>query len=206
MKKFDVSILTVAVLLTGLAVIGVSQAKDSAALDTNAVAKIGNVSISQHELYEQMKKESGASVMSDLVAIELCRQEGAAQGITVSEQEVDAKVNPIKDKLKTPEKFQQYLKEKNFPNEKELRERIKMILLRDKLLEKAYPVTDEQIKEYYEKNKEKLGKSLEEARPEITEKLQERNKRKNVDEWITQLKKKYNVQISDPVLIEPEQE
>ncbi|GEB31427.1 peptidylprolyl isomerase [Brevibacillus parabrevis] len=206
MKKFDVSILTVAVLLTGLAVIGVSQAKDSAALDTNAVAKIGNVSISQHELYEQMKKESGASVMSDLVAIELCRQEGAAQGITVSEQEVDAKVNPIKDKLKTPEKFQQYLKEKNFTNEKELRERIKMILLRDKLLEKAYPVTDEQIKEYYEKNKEKLGKSLEEARPEIAEKLQERNKRKNVDEWITQLKKKYNVQISDPVLIEPEQE
>ncbi|MDH6348900.1 MULTISPECIES: peptidylprolyl isomerase [unclassified Brevibacillus] len=206
MKKFDVSILTVAVLLTGLAVIGVSQAKDSAALDTNAVAKIGNVSISQHELYEQMKKESGASVMSDLVAIELCRQEGAAQGITVSEQEVDAKVNPIKDKLKTPEKFQQYLKEKNFTNEKELRERIKMILLRDKLLEKAYPVTDEQIKEYYEKNKEKLGKSLEEARPEIAEKLQDRNKRKNVDEWITQLKKKYNVQISDPVLIEPEQE
>ncbi|MBU8711830.1 MULTISPECIES: peptidylprolyl isomerase [Brevibacillus] len=206
MKKFDVSILTVAVLLTGLAVIGVSQAKDSAALDTNAVAKIGDVSISQHELYEQMKKESGASVMSDLVAIELCRQEGAAQGITVSEQEVDAKVNPIKDKLKTPEKFQQYLKEKNFTNEKELRERIKMILLRDKLLEKAYPVTDEQIKEYYEKNKEKLGKSLEEARPEIAEKLQERNKRKNVDEWITQLKKKYNVQISDPVLIEPEQE
>ncbi|HBZ83490.1 MULTISPECIES: peptidylprolyl isomerase [Brevibacillus] len=206
MKKFDVSILTVAVLLTGLAVIGVSQAKDSAALDTNAVAKIGNVSISQHELYEQMKKESGASVMSDLVAIELCRQEGAAQGITVSEQEVDAKVNPIKDKLKTPEKFQQYLKEKNFTNEKELRERIKMILLRDKLLEKAYPVTDEQIKEYYEKNKEKLGKPLEEARPEIAEKLQERNKRKNVDEWITQLKKKYNVQISDPVLIEPEQE
>lgn len=206
MKKFDVSILTVAVLLTGLAVIGVSQAKDSAALDTNAVAKIGDVSISQHELYEQMKKESGASVMSDLVAIELCRQEGAAQGITVSEQEVDAKVNPIKDKLKTPEKFQQYLKEKNFTNEKELRERIKMILLRDKLLEKAYPVTDEQIKEYYEKNKEKLGKSLEEARPEIAEKLQDRNKRKNVDEWITQLKKKYNVQISDPVLIEPEQE
>ncbi|MEK3743116.1 peptidylprolyl isomerase [Brevibacillus sp. FSL K6-0770] len=206
MKKFDVSILTVAVLLTGLAVIGVSQAKDSAALDTNAVAKIGNVSISQHELYEQMKKESGASVMSDLVAIELCRQEGAAQGITVSEQEVDAKVNPIKDKLKTPEKFQQYLKEKNFTNEKELRERIKMILLRDKLLEKAYPVTDEQIKEYYEKNKEKLGKPLEEARPEIAEKLQDRNKRKNVDEWITQLKKKYNVQISDPVLIEPEQE
>ena len=144
--------------------------------------------------------------MSDLVAIELCRQEGVAQGITVSEQEVDAKVNPIKDKLKTPEKFQQYLKEKNFTNEKELRERIKMILLRDKLLEKAYPVTDEQIKEYYEKNKEKLGKSLEEARPEISEKLQERNKRKNVDDWNTQLQTKYNVQMSDPALIEPEHE
>ncbi|MED4571765.1 SurA N-terminal domain-containing protein [Brevibacillus agri] len=205
MKKFDISILTVAVLLTGLAVIGVSQAKDSAAAHTSAVATVGNTAISQTALYEQMKKEAGAKVVTDLIAIELCKQEAAAQGIKVTEQEIDAKINPIKDKLKTPEKFQEYLQERKM-NEKELRERFGMLLLRDKVFEKAFPVTEEQIKEYYEKNKEKLGKTYEEARPEIAEKLLERNRRKHSDEWLEQMKKKYNVQIMDPVLVEQAKE
>ncbi|EJL41208.1 SurA N-terminal domain-containing protein [Brevibacillus agri] len=205
MKKFDISILTVAVLLTGLAVIGVSQAKDPAAAHTSAVATVGNTAISQTALYEQMKKEAGAKVVTDLIAIELCKQEAAAQGIKVTEQEIDAKINPIKDKLKTPEKFQEYLQERKM-NEKELRERFGMLLLRDKVFEKAFPVTEEQIKEYYEKNKEKLGKTYEEARPEIAEKLLERNRRKHSDEWLEQMKKKYNVQIMDPVLVEQAKE
>lgn len=143
--------------------------------------------------------------MTDLIAIELCKQEAAAQGIKVTEQEIDAKINPIKDKLKTPEKFQEYLQERKM-NEKELRERFGMLLLRDKVFEKAFPVTEEQIKEYYEKNKEKLGKTYEEARPEIAEKLLERNRRKHSDEWLEQMKKKYNVQIMDPVLVEQAKE
>lgn len=203
MKKFDISILTAAVLLTGLAVIGVSQAKDSAAAHAGTVATVGNSTISQTALYEQMKKETGTKVLTDLIAIELCKQEAAAQGIKVTEQEIDAKINPIKEKLKTPEKFQKYLQERNL-DEKGLRERFGMLLLRDKLFDKAYPVTEEQIKEYYEKNKDKLEQTLEEARPQIKEKLQDRNRRKHADEWLEQMKKKYNVQIMDPILVEKE--
>lgn len=204
MKKFDISILTAAVLLTGLAVIGVSQAKDSAAAHAGAVATVGNSTIQQTALYEQMKKETGSKVLTDLIAMELCKQEAAAQGIKVTEQEIDAKIKPIKEKLKTPEKFQEYLQERNL-DEKGLRERFGMLLLRDKLFDKAYPVTEEQIKEYYEKNKDKLEQTLEEARPQIKEKLQDRNRRKHADEWLEQMKKKYNVQIMDPILVEKEE-
>ncbi|MED1802429.1 SurA N-terminal domain-containing protein [Brevibacillus porteri] len=195
MKKFNVSILAVSALVLGLAVAGCTPGKDSATSSTEALAKVGTVSISKDQVYEAMKKEAGKRVMSDLIIKEIYKLEAVAQGVTVSDQELDAKINPIKEKM-GPEKFQEYLTEEEI-TEDELRERSRLILLRDKMFEKAYPITEEQIKEYYEKNKEKLDGTLEEVRPKVTEKVKDKNKRSNMSTWIKELKKKHNVQILD---------
>ncbi|MDF2681739.1 MAG: hypothetical protein K0R47_2929 [Brevibacillus sp.] len=202
MKKFDVSVLTVSVLILGLAVIGVSQAKETT---TDAVAaKIGNTTITQTQLYDALKQKSGPSVMTQLVAAELFRLEAKSQGVSVTDQELDKLINPVKEKLGTPEKFQEYLDEKN-STEQEFREKTRLILMRDKLLEKAFPVTEEQIKAYYEKNKDKYDKqTLEQARPEIVDKVKDKNRRSNIDKWLADLNKKYQVQIMDPALVEKE--
>ncbi|QRG69662.1 SurA N-terminal domain-containing protein [Brevibacillus choshinensis] len=204
MKKFDVSVLTVSVLILGLAVIGVSQAKETTS--EAVAAKIGNTTITQTQVYDELKKKSGASAMTQLVAAELFRQEAKAQGVTVSDQELDKLINPIKEKLGTPEKFQEYLDEKK-TTEQEFREKTRLIMMRDKLLEKAFPVTDEQIKAYYEKNKDKYAKqTLEQARPEIAEKVKDKNRRANIDKWLEDLHKKYHVEIMDPTLQEKEKD
>lgn len=200
MKKFDLSVLTVSVLILGLAVIGVSQAKEQST--DAAVAKVGNITITQSQLYDALKKKEGAAETTQLVTAELFKLEAAAQGITVSDEELDKLINPIKEKLKTPEKFQEYLDAKKM-DEKELREKSRLILLRDKMLEKAFPVTEDQIKAYYEKYKEKYEKqTLEQARPEIVEKVKDKNRRSNIEKWLEDLRKKYNVQILDPALID----
>lgn len=200
MKKFDLSVLTVSVLILGLAVIGVSQAKEQST--DAAVAKVGNITITQSQLYDALKKKEGAAETTQLVTAELFKLEAAAQGVTVSDEELDKLINPIKEKLKTPEKFQEYLDAKKM-DEKELREKSRLILLRDKMLEKAFPVTEDQIKAYYEKYKEKYEKqTLEQARPEIVEKVKDKNRRSNIEKWLEDLRKKYNVQILDPALID----
>ncbi|MED4751343.1 SurA N-terminal domain-containing protein [Brevibacillus choshinensis] len=202
MKKFDVSVLTVSVLILGLAVIGVSQAKGTTT-DTVA-AKIGNTTITQTQVYDALKVKSGPSVMTQLVAAELYRLEAQAQGISVTDQDLDKLINPIKEKLGTPEKFQEYLDEKH-TTEQEFREKTRLILMRDKLLEKAFPPTEEQIKAYYEKNKDKYEKqTLEQARPDIVDKVKDKNRRANIDKWLEDLHKKYQVQIMDPALVEKE--
>ncbi|MGG3493645.1 peptidyl-prolyl cis-trans isomerase, partial [Brevibacillus choshinensis] len=97
-----------------------------------------------------------------------------------------------------------YLDEKH-TTEQEFREKTRLILMRDKLLEKAFPPTEEQIKAYYEKNKDKYEKqTLEQARPDIVDKVKDKNRRANIDKWLEDLHKKYQVQIMDPALVEKE--
>ncbi|UIO44554.1 SurA N-terminal domain-containing protein [Brevibacillus brevis] len=196
MKKFNVSILAASALVLGLAVAGCTPGKDSAFSADNPVAKIGNVTITQEQMYDKLKKDAGKRVMADIITLELYKQEGAARGITVTDQELDARVNPVKEKMGSPERFQQYLKDKQM-TEQELREGVRSVMLRDKLFEKDNPITKEQIKEYYEKNKDKFEGTFEEARPKVIEKVKSRNKRNNMDKWIEELYKKHNVQIMD---------
>ncbi|MFI8715300.1 SurA N-terminal domain-containing protein [Brevibacillus brevis] len=196
MKKFNVSILAASALVLGLAVAGCTPGKDSAFSADNPVAKIGNVTITQEQMYNKLKKDAGKRVMADIITLELYKQEGAARGITVTDQELDARVNPVKEKMGSPERFQQYLKDKQM-TEQELREGVRSVMLRDKLFEKDNPITEEQIKEYYEKNKDKFEGTFEEARPKVIEKVKSRNKRNNMDKWIEELYKKHNVQIMD---------
>lgn len=200
MKKFDVSVLTVSILILGLAVIGVSQAKEAAPTDP-VVAKVGDTSITQSQMYEAMKVKSGPSAMNQLVAAELFRLEANAQGITVSDEELDKLIHPLKEKLGTPEKFKEYLASKHM-TETELRQKTGLILMRDKMLDKAFPVTEEQIKAYYEKNKNDKYKNqtLEQARADIIDSVKDKNRRANIDKWLEDLRKKYNVQIMDPAL------
>lgn len=209
MKKFDVSILTVSVLLVGLAVIGVSQAKEPKAESNEAVvAKVGTTTFTQTQVYEAMKAKSGPSVMTQMVLAELIRQEAKAKNVTVTDQELDAMINPIKEKMGTPEKFQEYLKGKGV-DEPGLRDRTALIMLRDKLIAQAYPVTEEQIKEYFAKNKDKLetpNPTLESARAEIIDNVTSKNRRAHMDEWIDGLHKKYQVQLFDPELEETDKE
>jgi len=199
MKKFDVSILTVSVLILGLVVIGVSQAKESGDSTGAVVATIGSTNITQNQVYEEMKGTVGKGAMANIITTELIKLEGKAQGVTVTDEDLDKVINPIKEKLKTPEKFQEYLDEKGM-DEKALRERTRLLLQRDRLIEKAFPTTDKDITEYYEKNKEKLGGTLEQVRPQVEEKVKERNRRKNSQEWLDSMSKKYQVKVLDPAL------
>ncbi|MED1783396.1 SurA N-terminal domain-containing protein [Brevibacillus fortis] len=196
MKKFNVSILATSALVLSLAVVGCSSGKESAFSANNPVAKIGDMTITQEQMYDKLKKDAGKRVMADIITLELYKQEGAAQGVTVTDQELDARVNPIKEKMGSPERFQQYLDDKQM-TEQELREGVRAVMLRDKLFEKANPITEEQIKEYYDKNQDKFEGTLEEVRPQVVEKVKDRHKRKNIDKWIDDLYKKHNVQIMD---------
>jgi len=199
MKKFDVSILTVSVLILGLVVLGVSQAKESGDSTGAVVATIGSTNITQNQVYEEMKSNVGKEAMANVITTELIKLEGKAQGVTVTDEDLDKVINPIKEKLKTPEKFQEYLDEKGM-DEKALRERTRLLLQRDRLIEKAFPTTEKDITEYYEKNKDKLGGTLEQVRPQVEEKVKERNRRKNSQEWLDSMSKKYQVKVLDPAL------
>ncbi|HZG17684.1 MAG TPA: SurA N-terminal domain-containing protein [Candidatus Bathyarchaeia archaeon] len=196
MKKFDASAIAISILVLGLVVLGVTQ--QGQAHDPE-VAKIGNTAITQAQFTQALENQYGKRVMSQLVAEELIRLEAQQQGVKASEEEVEKAVAALKSQG-TPEQFEKFLEEQKLTEEK-LREQIDLQLTRDQLLDKTYPVTDDQVKAYYDKNKTKLGEptpTLEQATPEIREKLAKKNREKFYKFWLGELEQKYAVEYANP--------
>jgi hypothetical protein len=201
-KKFDVSLLSASILLVGLAVLGVYQAGEK---DRDpAVVTAGDASITQNQLYHEMKSLYGKQMINELVAQSLITQEAKLQNISVSKEEMDKEIDSMKQQIGSEEAFQEYLNNMGL-NEQKLREKLNVLLTRDKLLDKAYPVTEEQIKQYYDANKEQLGSpvpELEKVREQITSVLTESNRGENYGAWMEKVQKSHKVEWFDPTLAE----
>lgn len=201
-KKFDVSILSASILLVGLAILGVYQSgqKD---LDP-ALAKAGDMQITQYQLYDEMKSLYGKQMMNELVAQSLIKQEAKLQNIAVSKEELDKEVNAMKQQIGTDQAFHDYLSSMGM-NEQKLREKMEVLLTRDKLLDKAFPVTEEQIQEYYNANKDQMGSpvpALDKVREQIKSVLADQNRSENYSKWMETIEKNHKVEWYDPTLRE----
>ncbi|USG64934.1 SurA N-terminal domain-containing protein [Brevibacillus ruminantium] len=195
MKKFDISMLSISILLLALVILGVATMKP----DDPVLATTGSTNVTKSQLYEQMKQSYGKKVLDTMVSRNLVVEEAKAQGVLVEEAEVDKELNNLREKLGSEEVFQQTLKKQGL-TEEGFRGTIRTLLLRDKLFEKAYPVTDQEIQDYYEKNKSDFGNpapALEQVKPEIVEELNAKKRKKYMDEWLIGLEKKFNVKFLD---------
>ncbi|GED30991.1 SurA N-terminal domain-containing protein [Brevibacillus centrosporus] len=202
MKKFDVSILSASILLAGLVVLGVYQAgqKD---LDP-AVVKAGDTEITQYQLYDEMKNLYGKQMANELVAQSLIKQEAKQQNISVSKEDIDKEVNAMKQQIGSDQAFQEYLSGMGM-DEKTLRSKMEVLLTRDKLLDKAFPVTDEQIQQYYEANKAHMGSpapALDKVHDQIKSMLSENNRSENYSKWMETIEKTHKVEWYDPSFVE----
>ncbi|MED1952892.1 SurA N-terminal domain-containing protein [Brevibacillus centrosporus] len=202
MKKFDVSILSASILLAGLVVLGVYQAgqKD---LDP-AVVKAGDTEITQYQLYDEMKNLYGKQMANELVAQSLIKQEAKQQNISVSKEDIDKEVNAMKQQIGSDQAFQEYLSGMGM-DEKTLRSKMEVLLTRDKLLDKAFPVTDQQIQQYYEANKAQMGSpapALDKVHDQIKSMLSENNRSENYSKWMETIEKTHKVEWYDPSFVE----
>ncbi|HEV2075039.1 MAG TPA: peptidyl-prolyl cis-trans isomerase, partial [Thermoleophilaceae bacterium] len=106
------------------------------------------------QAYELLKEQ----VMQFLLQAEALEQEAEARGISVSDEEVQARFEDLKQAQGFPsdQEFQQSLEQSGM-TEEDLLYRVRLDLLieliRDDVLDEGAEVTDEEIAEYYEENK-----------------------------------------------------
>ncbi|GIN73847.1 foldase protein PrsA [Bacillus sp. J14TS2] len=133
MKKWVLS-LTLAAGVVGLAAC-------SGGGDTVVKSKAGDVS--KEELYDAMKERVGDQVLQQLVVEKVLEKE-----YKVSDKEVDAELNKIKDQL--GEQFEMQLMQSGFSDEEDFREVLYLNLLQQKAATKDIEVTDDELQEYYD--------------------------------------------------------
>lgn len=127
-----------------------------AAVGNEAVAKVGDETITAQELYDQMVKQGGAQVVDSMIEQRLIKNEAESQNITVTDEDLDEALGKIKESFPSEEMFNQQLAAVGLTEEDLKKELVTEVEL-TKLLEPQIQVTDEDIKTYYEENKESFA-------------------------------------------------
>jgi foldase protein PrsA len=123
-----------------------------------AIAKINGDSISKDELYDVMVEQYGAATVEQLIADKIVASEAKKQKITISDEELNKEVDKLKESYGGEEVFDQVLASNNTTVDV-LKEDLKNYLTMRKLIEPQIEITDEELKTYFDENKDSLGEA-----------------------------------------------
>ena len=150
---------------------------------------------------EEVKTEIQTRAVEMLVNTELLKQEAAAQGIVITDEDVDARLETLKTDVGGEEALKERMAEFNV-SEKILRRDIRNELTIQALLdgvfkEKNIAVTEEEIVEFYDKaGGEAAGlPELESVRPQIEQQLKTTKEQEVVTAYIEELRGKAEIEI-----------
>ena len=119
------------------------------------LAKVNNVSITKNQLYDFVYSSSGDKALQTLIEKELIQQEGNKAGLSVTDAEVDAEINNIRQTFQTDEEFAQALLYYGTTLD-QMKDDFGVQILLKKLLQPQVTVSDDEVKQYYDDNLETL--------------------------------------------------
>jgi foldase protein PrsA len=146
------------VLVIGVLILAIGVFLSLALPKDKAIAKINGDSISKDELYDVMVKQYGAATVEQLIADKIVASEAKKQKITISDEDLNKEVDKLKESYGGEEVFNQVLASNNTTVDV-LKEDLKNYLTMRKLIEPQIKITDEELKTYFDENKDSLGEA-----------------------------------------------
>ncbi|MFP7299392.1 peptidylprolyl isomerase [Neobacillus niacini] len=146
------------VLLIGVLILAIGVFLSLALPKDKAIAKINGDSISKDELYDVMVKQFGAATVEQLIADKIVASEAKKEKITITNEDLDKEVDKLKESYGGEEVFNQVLASNNTTVDV-LKEDLKNYLTMRKLIEPQINITDEELKTYFDENKDSLGEA-----------------------------------------------
>ncbi|HLR20559.1 MAG TPA: peptidylprolyl isomerase, partial [Tissierellaceae bacterium] len=124
------------------------------------VGKVGDQDITKDELYDEMVEQIGDQALESLIGEKIVDQELEKEDKEVSEEDLDKEIEKMAEQYGGEEAFEQVLASQGQTLEG-LEEGILFNLKVKALLEDEIEVSDEEIEEYFEENKDQLGEKEE---------------------------------------------
>lgn len=122
----------------------------------DAVAEVNGEKITQDEFVEAVASGGGAQVLDQLITEKLIQQKAKQENVTVSDKDYEEKVAEIKEQLPSEDMFEQALAQQGL-TEETFREQMETNLLLEKMLAPELKVSDKEIRQYFDDNKEQFG-------------------------------------------------
>lgn len=147
--------LMLAIVIVGVALVGCSNGSSNST-DDEVVAKVGDLTVTKSEFYEELVKQNGAQVLDVLIADKIMQAEVKKQNIDISKEEIEADLEEMKEFYGSDEALNQELDNYGLTLD-DVRNNIKSNLQIERLLAPYIEISDEEIAEYFEENKASFG-------------------------------------------------
>lgn len=146
MKKFALAATLAAGVLT------VSACSQTQGDNEELVVETKNGNITKEEFYQELKNRHGEQVLQEMVVTEVLNDK-----YEVTDEEVEKEIQTYKDQY--GQRFQQLLQQNGIKDEEELKEMVRISLLKEKAVTENVKVTEEDIKQRYERMQTELEAS-----------------------------------------------
>lgn len=121
-----------------------------------AVASVGSESIKKEELYSLLVKQYGDEALDALVTDKIIEMEAKKEKVTISDKEKEEELKNLKESYGGEEGFKAAL-EQSGVTEAGIAEDIEKYLKTEKLLEPRIDLKEDEIKAYFEENKDQFA-------------------------------------------------
>ena len=120
------------------------------------VAKVGSTSISKEDLYTTLVDQYGEAALDTLIAEKIVELESDKKDLSVKDSEIDEELESIKESYGGEEAFNEALASSGASLDS-VKKNVESFLLTEKLLKDRVSISDDQIKEYFEANKDSFA-------------------------------------------------
>lgn len=135
------------VLVMVIAVTGCSNSSEE-----EVIARVGEVTITKGEFYDELVKYSGSQVLDALVADKIMELEAEKLNVSVSEEKIEEGIEEMRDYYGSEEALNNELDSRGLTLD-DIRNNLRSNYLIEALLEPYLNITEDDMKEYFEKNK-----------------------------------------------------
>lgn len=159
------------------------------------VATVNGESINRLTLINQLEQQAGKKVLEGLVTNTLILQEAKSKNVTVSNDEINSEIKNIDDNLKKRgQSLDQALMLQGLTIDV-VREQVKTSLIVRKLLAGKISVSDKDISDYIDKNKESIPKDakLEDTKKQARQQLEQQKLQEKYQELTKSLQDKAKI-------------
>lgn len=155
------------------------------------VATVNGEPISRSALTQELERQAGKQVLNSLITKVLVLQEAKRQGVTISDAEITAELKKIEDTFsKQGQKLSDVMRAQGVTTQS-LRDQIKIQKLAEKIVGRGITVSDKEVNDYMEANKDKFEGKVEKSM--IKEQLRQQKINSKIPTWVQDLQKKAKI-------------
>lgn len=145
-------------------------------------------------LIRELERQAGSDTLETLITKTLILQEAGKQGISISPEELDEKIKELEDNFTSQGQDLDQLLEAQGMTRAQLREQIEIQLMINKIVGEEVEVSDEEVDEYLEANREYFPEAdSEETRVGIKDQLEQEKLNEKIQSWLDSLREEAQI-------------